>query len=68
MHMVEVAREMDLFYIPTLLSLFPLLDDDGQRDFQQWFYGYSGRVFAPEASAAASSAPEPASGSGGPGP
>ena len=67
MHMVEVAREMDLFYIPTLLSLFPLLDDDGKRDFQQWFYGYSGRVYTPEASAAASSAPEPASGSGGPG-
>ncbi|CAE7342463.1 unnamed protein product [Symbiodinium microadriaticum] len=64
-HMVEVAREMDLFYIPTLLSLFPLLDDDGRRDFQQWFYGYTSRGSVPAASSAASSAPEPASGSGG---
>ncbi|OLP80198.1 hypothetical protein AK812_SmicGene39423 [Symbiodinium microadriaticum] len=42
-HMVEVAREMDLFYIPTILSLYPLLDATGTRDFQQWFYGYSGQ-------------------------
>ena len=29
---------LDLFYIPTLLALFPLLDDDGRLEFQQWFH------------------------------
>ncbi|OLP82727.1 hypothetical protein AK812_SmicGene36595 [Symbiodinium microadriaticum] len=35
-YMVDYIRGLDLFYIPTLLALFPLLDDDGRREFQQW--------------------------------
>ena len=37
-YMVDYIRGLDLFYIPTLLALFPLLDDDGRLEFQQWFH------------------------------
>ena len=66
-HMVEVAREMDLFYIPTILSLYPLLDATGTRDFQQWFYGYSGQDLMQDERRETSPIREPASGSRGPG-
>ncbi|CAE7709599.1 unnamed protein product, partial [Symbiodinium necroappetens] len=64
-HMVEVAREMDLFYIPTLLSLYPLLDDTGKRDFQQWFYGYTGQDLMQDERWETSPIREPASSSRG---
>ncbi|CAE7375731.1 unnamed protein product [Symbiodinium necroappetens] len=42
-YMVDYIRGLDLFYIPTLLALFPLLDDDGRLEFQQWFHNYPHR-------------------------
>ena len=42
-YMVDYVRSLDLFYVPTLLALFPLLDDDGRREFQQWFQDYRNR-------------------------
>ena len=47
---VDYIRGLDLFYIPTLLALFPLLDDDGRREFQQWFLAYSSRQLDTEPS------------------
>ena len=49
-YMVDYIRGLDLFYIPTLLALFPLLDDDGRREFQQWFLAYSSRQLDTEPS------------------
>ena len=42
-YMVDYVRSLDLFYVPTLLALVPLLDDDGRRQFQQWFQDYRNR-------------------------
>ncbi|CAE7380059.1 unnamed protein product, partial [Symbiodinium microadriaticum] len=58
--MVDHIRGLDLFYIPTLLALFPLLDDDGRREFQQWFLAYSSRQLDTERSSSRTNYAPPA--------